>query len=960
MITLLPVSPIPRRHGFSRPVSRLMLTLSALTTLAFGQAGDRGGEVQVAKVPAEIIPPAPALSAEEALKTFKLAPGFKIEIVASDPLIDNPVALQFGPDGRIWVLEMRGYMPNEKGEGESAPVGRISVLEDTNKDGRMDKSTPFLEGLVMPRAFMLMRGGLLVAEPPLLWYYRDTDGDGKADDKTLMADNYAVEANPLLGTRMNVEHSANSLTWMMDNWIYSANYATRFRNTAGVWEKGTTVSRGQWGISQDNYGRLFHNSNSDQLRTDLVPAEYLGRNPNFPSAQGANYRLGPNQVVWPSRMNPGVNRGYQDGQLRTSDWSLATFTGACGPVIYRGDLFPASFLGNAFLCEPTGNLVRRNVLTEKDGVITAENPYDAEHTEFLASTDERFRPVNLYNGPDGGLYVVDMYHGIIQHRVYVTTYLLQQILSRDLQKDTNRGRIYRIVPTSSNVAAAPKPNLDNATSAELVTALSHANGWWRDTAQRLLVERGDLSALPALRKLAASGPSPLGQIHALWTLDGLGQPDSAAIFAALKAKDAKVRSTAVRVSETLLKSKSAPQVLAAILPLAKDPEVEVQRQIAFTLGEASGDILGGLTSILLQNRDNALVRDAVLSSLNGRELEMLENLIADASWQTASQTSTETLGILARAVFLEGKSDRITRLLDVAAKQTGSSLWRQYAILDGISGQLAAAGGGVRGGGGGARGGGGAGGGGGARGGGRGAATVADAAGGPVAVDPTGRAGNPPAVAGAAGGGRAATAGGGARGNTGAGRGGRGGGAAAMTRRLTAEPAALALLRGQNLEEANAKIAAVDALLLWPGKPGGPAIEVVAPLTAEQEILFQTGRQVFATTCAACHQPDGKGRDGLAPALADSEWVTGSEDRLIRIVLHGVRGAISVNGKTFQGEMTPLGALDDTQLAAALTFARRSFGHTASPVAPEKVAAVRRETASRNAAWTEAELSALP
>ncbi|MEN9662729.1 MAG: hypothetical protein RL324_1678 [Verrucomicrobiota bacterium] len=950
--------PLTQRF-FPRFSWSLLLPLLALSPLVRGQSGDRGGEVQVSRVPAEIIPPAPALTAEQALKTFKVQDGFKVEIVASDPLIDNPVALQFGPDGRIWVLEMRGYMPNEKGEGEGNPVGRISVLEDTNRDGRMDKSTPFLDHLVMPRAFMLLRDGVLVAEPPMLWFYRDTDSDGVADEKTLMSDNYAVEANPLLGTRMNVEHSANSLTWAMDNWIYSANYPTRYRNTAGVWDRGTTVSRGQWGLSQDNYGRLFSNSNSDQLRVDLVPAEYLTRNPNFANAQGANVRLGPSQEVWPGRINPGVNRGYQAGQLR-EDFTLATFTGACAPMIYRGDLFPSSFLGDAFLCEPTGNLVRRNVLTEKDGVITADNPYAAKQTEFLVSTDERFRPVNLYTGPDGAMYVVDMYHGIIQHRVYVTSYLRDQILSRGLQNDTHLGRIYRIVPATAPATAA-KPNLGNATSAELVATLSHANGWWRDNAQRILVERADLSVLPALRKLAASGPSPLAQIHALWTLDGLGHPDQPAILAALKAKDPKVRANAVRVSESLLQTKAAPAMLAVLLPLAKDPDVDVQRQVAFTLGETN-NALSGLTTILTQNRENALVRDAVISSLGGQELEMIEHLATEAIWQTQSPVATDILIILSRAVFLEGKSDRISRLLDLAASQSGTALWRQFAMLDGLAGQLTAAGGG-RGGAGGGRAGGGAAGGAaatparaGGGGGGRAGAVVTDNAATPTVVTPAApatavAAGNTPAAAG-----RAGAAG---RGGAGAGRGGRGG-APALTRKLNAEPAALAVLRQQNNADATPKIAAVDALLLWPGKPGVPAFEAVIPLTAEQEIVFQTGRQIYATTCGACHQPDGKGRDGLAPPLANSEWATGSEDRVIRIVLHGVRGAITAAGVTFQGEMTPLGALDDTQLAAALTFVRRSWGHTAAPISVAKVAEVRRATAGRSGAWTDAELSALP
>ena len=640
-----------------------VLPLLALAPCTWGQAGDRAGETQVSRVPAAMIPPAPALSPEQALKTFKVQDGFRIELVASEPLVQSPVAIQFGPDGRLWVLEMRGFMPNVDGEGEAAQVGRISVLEDTNGDGRMDKSTVFLDQLVLPRAFMLLRDGVLVAEPPMLWFHRDTNGDGVADTKTLVSDSYAVEANPLLGNRANLEHSANSLTWALDNWIYSANYNVRFRNTGGLWERGATVARGQWGLSQDDYGRLFYNSNSDQLRADVVPAEYLSRNPNFTSAQGANFRVGLTQDVWPGRMNPGVNRGYQAGQLR-DDFTLATFTAACAPMIYRGNLFPAAYRGNAFLCEPAGNLVRRNVLVEKDGGITATMPY--KDTEFLVSTDERFRPVNLATGPDGAMYVVDLYRGILQHRVYVTSYLREQILSRELQTPVNQGRIYRVVPATANVATAPRPNLTNAASADLVGQLSHANGWWRDTAQRLLVERADLSVLPALRKLAASGPSPLGQIHALWTLDGLGHSDPVTIVSALKSKDPQVRANAIRVSESLLKSRNAaPAMLATLLPLANDPDLNVQRQLAFSLSE-NDDRLPALASILFQYRENALVRDAVFTSLAGRELEMLERITGDAAWQVQGNPATDVLLQLSRAVFLEGNGARISRLLDLA------------------------------------------------------------------------------------------------------------------------------------------------------------------------------------------------------------------------------------------------------------------------------------------------------
>jgi putative membrane-bound dehydrogenase-like protein len=869
------------------------LFIMTATQLAFGQAGDRAGADMRSRVPAAIIPAAPPLSPEAEMRTFRVQDGFRVELVASEPLVESPIAIQFGPDGRLWVLEMRGFMPNVDGTGETEPIGRISVLEDLDRDGRMDRSTVFLDRLVMPRAFMLLRDGVLVAEPPMLWFHRDTDGDGAADARVLLSDSYAVEADPLLGSRANPEHSANSLTWALDNWIYSANYATRFRNTSGVWEFGATISRGQWGLTQDDSGRLFYNTNSDQLRGDLVPAEYLSRNPNFSTTQGANFRVGISQEVWPGRINPGVNRGYQDGILR-GDFTLANFTAACAPLIYRGNLFPAAFLGNAFICEPAGNLVRRGVIVERDGGLYASNAYS--ETEFLVSTDERFRPVNLAGGPDGALYVVDMYRGILQHRNYVTTYLREQILSRELEDPVNLGRIFRIVP-EAGASASTVLDLDAAPSATLVGHLSHPNGWWRDTAQRLLVERADLSAAPALRTLAASGASPLGRIHALWTLDGLGQPDASTILEAMRAPDPQVRVHAARVSERLLGTAAAPALLAALMELAGDGSIEVQRQAALSLGQVP-DRIEGIDAVLRQHHANPLVRDPAITSLTGRELEMIERIATDQDWMGETPAKAELVGLLSRAVFVEGREDRIVRLLDLAAGSPAADAWRQAAILNGIAGR------------------------------------------------PAGNTGG--------------RAGGGGRGAGGGGRGGGRGGAPALTRSLSAEPAALVAMRLQNADQVVSGIAGTEAVLLWPGKPGAENVALPEPLTAAQEASFQMGRNIYATTCGACHQLDGRGRDGLAPALANSEWTTGSTDRAIRIVLHGVTGPITAAGQTFQGDMPPMGALDDAQLASILTYIRRAWGHTADPVEPGDVAAVRAATAGRASAWTVGELNALP
>ncbi len=441
----------------------------ALAVALFAQSGDRKGKVQQSRVPAEKIPPSPPLPPAEALKKFKIAPGFKIQTVAHEPAVQVPIALQFDPDGRIWVLEMRGFMPNPEGAGEDKPVGRISILEDADADGAAEKAKVFLDGLVMPRAFLLVQGGVLVAEPPTLWFYPIQND--KPGPRALVDSEYANGADPKLGLKANPEHAANSLTRAMDNWIYSLYHTKRYRFMDGKWVSQPTTKRAQYGLSQDNYGRLFYNSNSDQARGDLVPAHYALKAVGASKLPGLGTQLSKDQSVWPIRMNPGVNRGYQAGTLR-KDGTLARFTAACGTGIFRGDALPDDCVGNAFFGEPSANIVRRNILSEKDGVITARNAYDK--AEFLASTDELFRPVNCYTGPDGALYIVDMYHGIIQHRFFLTTYLRQQAEARGLDKVIACGRIYRV--THESTKPSPRPQLSKASSTELVEQLGHPNG----------------------------------------------------------------------------------------------------------------------------------------------------------------------------------------------------------------------------------------------------------------------------------------------------------------------------------------------------------------------------------------------------------------------------------------------------------------------------------------------------
>jgi putative membrane-bound dehydrogenase-like protein len=883
----------------------------------FAQDGDKEGEAQTPRVPKESIPPAPALTPDQALKTFKLQSGFRIELVAGEPLVRDPIQIAFDPDGRIWVVEMRGFMPNIDGAGETNKVGAVAVLEDTDGDGKMDKRTVFLDGLVMPRALALVRGGALVAEPPNLWFCRDTNGDLKCDEKNLVAGDYATQGDPALGVRANPEHASNGLLWALDNWIYSANHTARFRNTDGTWQRQPTIFRGQWGISQDDFGRLFYNSNEDPLRADFVPSSYLDRNPHYRHASGANAQLYDDKVVWPIRVNPGVNRGYREGQLRPNG-TLATFTAACAPLVYRGDNFPEGFYGSVFVCEPAGNLIRRYVLETRGVSFKAKNAYDK--AEFLSSTDERFRPVNLNNGPDGSLYIVDMYHGILEHRIYMTGYLRQQILDRSLDQRTDLGRIYRVV--SESKPPGPQPRLSKASPEELMKCLSHPNGWWRDTAQRLLVERNDPSAVASLKALAASGANPLGRLHALWTLEGVRQVDLATLKKAMGDDAAKIRAAAIRISEPLLRNQ--PELLNELLKHVDDLEPDVQLQLAFTLGEVNEPRADeAMARIALANAADDYIRDAVISGLGGRELEFLESLLSlwrvhrdheptpnpsqEGTKQGAAaplpggvggglagsrlterlpgeQSSIQQaagreklLSALAESVFNEAKPDRVDRLLALAANASAGAGWQRVALLDGILNTVP---------------------------------TEARAKSKPV--------------------------------------------------RLNAEPASLAALASCETKEVQERAKKIGDLVTWPGKPGATREVPAKPLTAEEEKRFGQGKELFLISCGACHQAHGLGQEGLAPPLVDSDWVLGPPARLVRIVLHGLHGPVTVKGKLFQLDMPALGIFDDEQIAALLTYVRHEWGHTASPIEPDLVKKIRAETEKREEAWTEAELMKIP
>jgi len=567
----------------------------------------------------KVSPESPVLSPADALKTFYMPPGYHLELVASEPLIQEPVALDWDLQGRLWAVEMPGFMADLTGSNEHDPIGRVVVLEDTNGDGAMDKRTVFADHLVLARSLKVLDRGVLVAEPPNVWLMRDTNGDLRADDKQLVTTGFGrFEGDP--------QNNANGFYWAIDNRMYTAGLAEiQLRLKDGVFEIQKTLERGEWGVAQDDAGRIYRNTNESAVHVDLVPTYYYARNPNLVRTRGSYERLSDDDAnaVWPVRPNPGTNRAYQLG-IDKPDGTLARYTAVCAPLVYRGDRLPSELYGNVFVAEPAANLVGRLVVEDDGKQLRVKRAY--EKGEFIASTDERFRPVFISDAPDGTMYIADMYRGIIEHRISVTEYLRDQILSRKLDRPTGLGRIYRVMHEATR--RAPSNPFANATPQQLVQALSSPNGWRRDTAQRLLVERGARRVAPPLVQLATTAKDWRTRLHALWTLDGLDAIDVATVQKALEDSSRDVRVSAVRISERWLPEAGHP-IQASVLKRLDDSDWQVRQQLAASLGVLPQDAReAALVSLLERYADDPVVMDAALSSLRGREAAVLERLMS--------------------------------------------------------------------------------------------------------------------------------------------------------------------------------------------------------------------------------------------------------------------------------------------------------------------------------------------
>jgi mono/diheme cytochrome c family protein/glucose/arabinose dehydrogenase len=625
------------------------------------------------------VPPAPVLAPADAAAAFRTAPGFAVELVAAEPLVVDPVAMDWDDQGRLYVVEMRGFMPNLEAEGEDVPSGRVVVLEDTDGDGTMDRSDVFADGLVLPRAVAVLPEGVLIGEPPNLWLCRDTDGDRACDEKTRLTE-YGLG-------RHDPEHLENGLLPGIDGWIYNAKSKRRFRLVDGELEIESTAFRGQWGIAQDDAGRLYYNHNSAFVYGDVVPGEYATRQPATARAfatPGVGLHLSEGASVHGVRVAIGLNRAYVSGTLRP-DGRQDGPTAVSGLVVQRGDQYGQDYIGDVFVPEPGSNAVAHFSI-DREGL-----EWGAQHRlypdadwgerEFLASTDERFRPVDAKVGPDGAIWVIDMYRGLIQHANYVSEHLDNYTREHDLEEVRELGRIWRIIRTDGERPRAV-PSLDTLESQ--LAGLEHPNGWVRDRAQRRIVAERDPAA--ALELSALAGPTPLARVHAIWALEGLRALGGATWRTAL-GDEVAVRRAALRAGEPLLRAIESADAVGPVLELLVDPDRSVRVQAIHSLGEVP-EAFRPLAALLGAAAEGGEIeQSAAISSMAGIERLALQEESARVG-TTPTPDQQAWLAQLSSAGFLAARfgpapEAAVADYLDVIDAMPPDD--RKRAVLDGMA-----------------------------------------------------------------------------------------------------------------------------------------------------------------------------------------------------------------------------------------------------------------------------------
>jgi len=540
------------------------------------------------------VPPVMPLSANQQKQTFILKPGFKIDPILTEPQIKEPAAIQFDGNGRMYVLELRSYMQDIDATGELFPISRISRWEDKNNDGIYETGVVFLDSLVFPRFVVPFGPNAILSmesNEDHVYKYTDTNKDGKADKKELFATG--------LGRSGNVEHQTSFLTWAMDNWMYSTYNSVRIRWTPdGVIKEPTGNPYGQWGVTQDNYGQVWFQDGAGGVPQNFqFPLSYGNFQVKGQFQEG--FRV-PYSLVKLADFEPGMRETKPDG-------SLNNVTGAAGNDVFRGDRLPKELINQYFYGEPVGRIVRQVRSDKKDGLTYVQNQYIDSESEFIQSTDPLFRPVDIATAPDGTMYIVDMYRGIIQEGNWTQegSYLRTKLLQYQMDDIIENGRIWRVTYEGME-RSKEKPHMYEETSAQLVRHLSHPNGWWRDMAQQTIILNQDKSVAKELEKLVLESDNELARIHALWTMEGLGVLENGIVRKLLKDSNPQIRIQALRAAETLYKY-GQKGLEADFIGLTKDsdPSVAIQAlQSAFILKIDGLENL--LKTTLAQNKSNGV------------------------------------------------------------------------------------------------------------------------------------------------------------------------------------------------------------------------------------------------------------------------------------------------------------------------------------------------------------------
>ena len=654
-------------------IEPLTVFLTCLAMLGLAPQQSLGAdEKAVGKQPAPSLRVAPKAPAD-AVATFRTLDGFRIDLLAAEPLVREPIVLRYDENGLLYVAEYLDF-PYPTREGEPF-IGRIKVLEDVDGDGTFDRSEVFADGLTWPAGIACWRGGIFVVATPDIWYLKDTDGDRVADVRERVYTGF--------GFADSDEAIANNLIWGLDHKIYGAaarsggavlktNDLTakpvalggrdfRFDPDSGVFEAISGTD--QFGNTFDDWDNRFVCNNSSPGSQVVLPARYLTRNPYLPVPKVLQRIWSDDRVYRVSKPEPWRVARSKIRRATGRKWAAPyvahdVFTAVTGVTVYRGAAYPKEFHGNLFFGDVQGNLVHRSVLTP-DGVTFRATRADKE-TEIVRATDNWFRPTNFVNAPDGTLHIADMYREVIE----TPASLPEEILARiDLSSGHDRGRIYRLAPKGFDVP--PPPKLGSATTAELVRHLENPNGWWRDTAHRLLFERQDLSAVAALRAMATNSRRPQGRLHALWSLRGLRALTDADLSEALGDDSPRIREHAVRLAEHRLFISESLQ--SKVLALAGDDDARVRFQVAFSLGELGGaSVAEALARIAVRDADDPWIRTAILSSVLGSADDLLARLLAQPDFLRRAK-SDDFLRQLALVVGGRNRKDEVARTLGLLA-----------------------------------------------------------------------------------------------------------------------------------------------------------------------------------------------------------------------------------------------------------------------------------------------------